>query len=264
MHAPTRQRRRQLLGLLRQDTVLSVRHLSEQLGVSDLTIRRDLDALQAKGLVERLHGGAHLLQSAAREMDKHEISFYIRQGIASEEKRAISRAACRFLEQDQVVFLDASTTALCLVQILPEDLSLTIVTHSAYLPIELAGRTNLQVISTGGMFHPTSLCYLGSDAENRLRQFHAHRAFLGVKGLTPTEGCTDANRLEVQLKTQMVQQAREVIILADHNKLGNIGLSSFATLGEVSILITDEKADSKLIEAIRGLGVEVILAPPAS
>ena len=169
MQAPIRNRRTQLLELLRQGGVLSVHHLSEQLGVSGLTIRRDLDALQAEGVVERFHGGVRLLHSAVREMDKREVSFYLRKGTAVEEKRAIARAALTFLEEDQVVFIDASTTCSYLVQAIPEDLRLIIVTYSAYLPIELAGQSNLQVISTGGIFHPTSLCYLGPEAENRLR-----------------------------------------------------------------------------------------------
>ena len=206
MQAPIRNRRTQLLGLLRQGSILSVHHLSEQLGVSELTIRRDLDALQSEGIVERLHGGVRLLHSAVREMDKREVSFYLRQGTDVEEKRAIARAALIFLEKDQVVFIDASTTCLYLVQAIPEDLPLTIVTYSAYLPIELAGQSKLQVISTGGIFHPTSLCYLGPEAENRLRQLNTHRAFMGVKGVTVAEGCTDANLLDMQLKGVVIQR----------------------------------------------------------
>mgnify|MGYP000958324550 CR=1 FL=1 len=228
MRTPTRNRQAQVLGLLRHGEVISVKSLSEQLGVSELTIRRDLDVLQSDGLVERLHGSVRMLQSTIREMDKREVSFYLRLDSHVEEKQAVAQAALRFIRNDEILFMDASTTCLYLVQAIPQDITLTIVTYSAYLPIELAGRTNLQVICTGGTFHPTSLCYLGPEAENRLRLLNSHRAFMGVKGITAAEGCTDANLMDVQLKSLVAQQTRELIILADHTKLGNIGLSSFA------------------------------------
>ena len=87
------------------------------------------------------------------------------------------------------------------------------------------------------------------------------RAFLGVKGFSLEEGCTDANLLEVQLKGLMVQRANELFVLADHSKLGNIALSAFAALKQVHTLITDEGADLRLVESLRGQGMRVILAP---
>jgi DeoR/GlpR family transcriptional regulator of sugar metabolism len=261
VQALTRHRRSQVLELLERDSVLSIRRLSEELAVSPLTIRRDLDALQQEGIVERLHGGVRLLKPAVRGVDKREISFYLRRGVAVNEKRAIARAALAFLEPDEVIFLDASTTALYLIQLIPEDLALTIVTHSAVLPIELVGRPNLQVICTGGVLHSPSLCYLGAEAESRVRQLSAHRALFGLKGLTLSEGCTDANLLEIQLKSLMAQRAQELIILADHTKLGNIALSCFASLDQVNTLITDEGADLTIVHAILERGVQVVLAP---
>ncbi len=261
MQAQTRERHNQLLEFLRNDTILSIHDLSKRLDVSPMTIRRDLDALQKQGVVERLHGGVRLPQSAAREMDKHEVSFYIRRDVAVQEKQAIARAACHLLQKEQVVILDASTTCLYFAQAMPDDVPLTILTYSAYLPIELAGRPNLQTICIGGILHPTSLCYLGTESENSLQQFFARRAFLGVKGITLREGCTDAHLPEVKLKSLLVRRVQELIILADHTKLGNIALSPFASLSQVHTLITDEKADKETVEAIRDHGVEVIVAP---
>jgi DeoR/GlpR family transcriptional regulator of sugar metabolism len=261
VQAPTRHRRSQLLELLEQEQVLSIQRLSRQLDVSPLTIRRDLDVLQQEGIVERLHGGVRMLRPAVRSVDKSEVSFYVRRGVAVAEKQAIARVALSYLKPDEVIFLDASTTALYLIQLIPQDLSLTIVTHSVFLPIELAGHPNLQVISTGGVLHSRSLCYLGAEAENSVRQLSAHRALFGLKGLTLTEGCTDANLLEIRLKGLMAQRAQELIILADHTKLGNIALSPFAGLDQVHALITDEAADPAMVCAIRDRGVQVVLAP---
>jgi DeoR/GlpR family transcriptional regulator of sugar metabolism len=240
--------------------VLSVHNLSEQLNVSELTIRRDIDALQAQGMVEHLHGGVQLLQASAREVDKRELSFYLRREVAADEKRAIAQAALRFISKDLVLFIDESTTCLYLAQAIP-DIPLILVTHSAFLPVELAGRTNLQVISTGGIFHPTSLCFVGPAAEHVLQEFNIDRAFMGIKGITVAEGCTDANVLDIHLKAIVAQRTRELIILADHSKLGNIGLTAFATINQVRALVTDEKSDPELVQSYRDAGVEVVIAP---
>lgn len=257
-------RREQLLKILHQDAVVSIRELSQSLEVSQPTIRRDLNVLQEEGLVERIHGGARIRQPVAREMDKGELPFYVRHETAIAEKKAIARAALQFVEADHVIMLDASTTGLYLAKALPDDLSITVITHSAYLPIELANKPKIQTISTGGILHQGSLCYLGLESENTIRQFHAHRAFFGTKGLTIQEGCTDARLPEVHLKTVMVQKVHELIILADHRKLGNVALASFAPISRISVLVTDEKADSERVQAIRAQGVEVVLAPLAT
>jgi len=260
MGEPTRQRRERLLQQLRQDTVVTTRSLSDHLGVSEPTIRRDLEELEKDGLVERIHGGARLLKPAAWRMDKRELPFYMRREVAKNEKQAIARAALQLLEPDQVIMLDASTTCLYFAQVIPDDMSLTIITHSACLPIELAGRSGLQVICTGGILQPMSLFYLGPDSDRTLRRLRAHRAFFSVKGLTLREGCTDATLAEVQLKSLMVEQVHELIILADHTKLGNIALASFAPLSRVHTLVTDDQANPEMVQAIREAGVQVIIA----
>lgn len=261
MTEAVRRRREELLELLRHQAVVSTRQLSDLLGVSQSTLRRDLDALEGEGLVERIHGSARLLQPFGQSMDKRELWFYHRREIAVAEKRAIARAALNLLEPDDVIMIDASTTGLFLAQAIPDGLSLTIITHSAYLPVELANKPDLQVICTGGILQPRSMCYVGLEADSTLQNLHAHRAFFGVKGLTVRAGCTDVSPMEVRVKAAMLRDVHELVILADHHKLGNIALASFASLSRVKTLITDELADPSMIEAIRDSGVQVITAP---
>lgn len=250
-------RREKLLHLLQADTFASVESLSERLSVSPLTVRRDLDVLQEMGQVERMHGGARMVAAA---MDKSEISFLTRQEIQIVEKRAIARRAAQLLQRDDVIVVDASTSGTCFVEAIPEDLSLTLITYSAYLPVQMAGRTNLEIISTGGILYRKSLCYLGDDAEQTLSRFHGRRAFLGVKGIALQAGCTDALLPEVHLKSLLVRHVDELVILADHTKLGNVGLSAFASLSQVSTLVTDEGADPLLVEGLRDQGINVFIA----
>jgi DeoR family fructose operon transcriptional repressor len=157
--------------------------------------------------------------------------------------------------------VDASTTGLAFAQAIPAALPLTLITYSAILPVEMAGHPGLEIISTGGVLHRKSLCYLGEDAERALSPFHTRQAFFGAKGVDLDGGCTDALLAEIRLKAALARQADELILLADHTKLGNIGLAAFAVLSQVHTLVTDATADPQIVHAIRERGVNVILAP---
>lgn len=260
MQDQVQQRHDQILHFLRTDQFVSIRRLSERLHVSPLTVRRDLDALQAEGLVERVHGGAHVLE---RIMDQSEVSFSLRRGAQVAEKQAIAQAAIQMLRRDEVILVDASTTGLCFAHHIPEGLPLTLITYSALLPVELAHHPGLEIISTGGVLHRKSLCYLGEAAERALDPFHANLAFMGVKGVALDAGCTDAHLAEIQLKTKLLERASTLVLLADHTKLGNIGLASFAPLSRIHTLVTDAGADPLFLETVRAQGVKVIVAPMA-
>lgn len=260
MPTQVNQRRERLLKLLQADGFVSVERMSERLRVSPLTVRRDLDALQADGLAERVHGGARYLP-AARAMDQSEISFYTRQGAQVIEKQAIARAAVQLLKADEILVVDASTSGRYFARTVPTSLPLTIITYSACLPVELVEHPSLQVISTGGVLHRRSLCYLGEEVGRTLATYHPRRAFFGAKGVALESGCTDALLPEIQLKAALAQQVEELVILADHTKLGNIGLAGFARIDQVHTLITDAEADPAIVQAIREHGVNVVLAP---
>ncbi len=256
------ERQEEILQFVEKNQRATVAEIAEHFSVSVATVRRDLEALQNEGLIERIHGGARRLKRPmGRAMIKDELPFYARQKIAVAEKRAIARAAQQFVEPEHVIMLDSSTTGLYFAQAISPGLPLTIITHSAYLPVQLADRTNIQIISTGGILQPKSLTYLGLEAENMIRHFHVHRAFFGAQGVAIYEGCTDSSIQEVQLKKMMAEKAHELIVLADHTKLGNISLSSYAPLNRINILITDAGADPEMVAAFRAEGIEVILAP---
>lgn len=256
------ERQEEILKFVERKERAMVAEIAEHFSVSVATVRRDLEALQNGGLIERIHGGARRLKRPTmREMIKGELPFYARQKSAVAEKEAIARTAQQFLEPEHVIMLDSSTTALFFAQAISNNLPLTIITHSAYLPVQLAGRPNIQVISTGGILQPKSLTYLGLEAENMIRQFHVHQAFFGAQGVAIHEGCTDSSVQEVQLKKMMAEKAHELIVLADHSKLGNISLSSYALLDQISVLVTDDRADPEIVAAFQAQGIDVILAP---
>jgi len=261
MSKSVKRRRQELLEYLGNQHAMTIRQMSEELGVSQSTLRRDLDAMEEEGLVERIHGSARLVQFGNRPMDMRELWFFNRQDVAVAEKQAIARAAIELVAPDDVIVMDSSTTGLHFAKNLPTDFSLTVITHSAYLPVELSTRSDLQVISTGGLLQPKSMCYVGLEAETAFHNLHAHRAFFGAKGLSLREGCTDVSPLEVRLKSVMLKKVQELVILADHTKLGNIALASFAPVSRISTLITDEGADPDFVDALRRQRVNVIVAP---
>lgn len=256
------ERQEEILKFVEEKQRAMVAEIAEHFSVSVATVRRDLETLQNEGLIERIHGGARRLKRPiVRAMIKDELPFYARQKTAVAEKQAIARVAQQFVEPECVIMLDSSTTGLYFAQAISPQLPLTVITHSAYLPVQLADRTNIQIISTGGILQPKSLTYLGLEAESMIRHFHVHRAFFGAQGVAIYEGCTDSSVQEVQLKKMMAEKAHELIVLADHTKLGNISLSSFAPLNRINILITDAGADPEMVAAFQSEGIEVILAP---
>lgn len=255
-----RTRQENLVDILQDKKFLSIHELSQELDVSTLTIRRDLTSLETAGLVERVHGGARYKGEDQLRRDKNELSYFTRIDQQVFEKKAIAKAAISIIENDQVIFLDSSSTSLFFAKSIPNEMQLTIITYSAYLPVALADRPNLQVISTGGMFNPRSMCFFGVDAENALSKLHAHKAIFGAKGVTIEEGYTDAHMLEIQFKDRISKQIDHLIVLADYTKIGNVGLGSFADINRADVLITDDKADLKFLEKIKERGTTVIIA----
>ncbi len=249
------ERQRKILELLEERPALTVNELHEMMGVSRETIRLDLRLLEKEGLIIRSHGGA--VRMDGQEADR---GFTQREREYPEQKRAIARAALAYIKPGDLIMMDASTTVLALARLLPRNFRLTVVTNSIAVPVVLAERDDLTVIATGGILRPRSRCYYGPHAEEIFATLHAHKAFVSCQGIDAIHGVTESNPLDSQVKLRMVEATSELIVLADRRKLGNVSLMSFAPLGKVSRLITDEGVNPGQVEALREAGLVVELA----
>ncbi|WP_317201833.1 DeoR/GlpR family DNA-binding transcription regulator [Janthinobacterium sp.] len=249
----TRQRKQHLLELLKRDGRIVAKTLSEQLSLSEDTIRRDLRELAREGLLQRVHGGALPASPALAP-------FAARERIASDAKPAIGRAAAAMIAPGQVVFVDGGTTAVQLVRHLPAGLRATIVTHSPSIAVELVGHAHIEVIMLGGRLFKHSIVGVGAATLEAIGQIRADLYFMGVSSLHPEAGISTGDFEEAGVKRALSNAALKTIVLASPEKLATASPYRIAPLSQVDCIIVNAGTDEALIAPFRALGIAVALA----
>ncbi|TDC76075.1 DeoR/GlpR transcriptional regulator [Micromonospora sp. KC606] len=232
------QRQSAILELIRQRGGVRVSHLVSRFGVSDMTIRRDLEVLADRGLVDKVHGGATLAGPGSAE----EPGFAAKSIRQQAEKRAIvERAAC-LAEPGMAIALSAGTTTAALATRLADVRGLTIVTNSIPVADALyqSPRPDQTVVLTGGIRTPSD-ALTGPVAEAAIGSLNVDVLFLGVHGMSPRTGFTTPNLLEAAVNRRLISAARRLVVLADHTKWETIGIATIAPLEEADVLITDAR-----------------------
>jgi DeoR/GlpR family transcriptional regulator of sugar metabolism len=249
----TDERRAVILDRLRSQGRVLATDLSAELDVSSDTIRRDLRDMDGLGLLRRVHGGA-----LPRHGDAS--SFATRSRRAPEAKASIARRAAACVTDGQVVVLDGGTTTLELARALRDDLRASVITTSPPIALALADHPGLEVTVIGGTLRPDSLVTVGAAAVEALRLIRADVVFVGVCGLHPEIGVTTLDIEERHVKAAMIDGAAEVVVLADHDKLGTAMPVVVAPMRAVTQLVTDADVDERALAPYRALGIEVLRA----
>jgi DeoR/GlpR family transcriptional regulator of sugar metabolism len=252
-----RERRQQtILEEMEKRGSVSVAALAGLLGVSDMTVRRDLEELSARSLLRKVHGGAVPVPKTAAEPH-----FVQKQRLNRAEKRAIARAALDFINSGDTVAFSAGTTTWQIAEALKRDRgSLTFITNSTNIALTLQENGWEQIVLSGGMFRTPSDALVGPFADRTLRTLNSDVLFLGVHGLHPDAGLTTPNVAEAETDGHLVNAAQKVVVVADHSKLGVVALAKIAPLSRVDVLVTDDGADKELLREIELSGVRVIVA----
>ncbi|GGR53775.1 DeoR/GlpR family transcriptional regulator of sugar metabolism [Nocardioides luteus] len=227
------ERQGKILEAVQRHGAARVADLATLLDVSDMTIRRDLDALAAAGRIDKVHGGA----TVKRRPSTDEPGFEANGGRRVEEKRAIAERALELITPGSAIGLSAGTTTWTLARALPASLDLTVVTNSMHIAEELGKRTT-NVILTGGVRTPSD-ALVGPIAVASLQSLHLDLVFLGVHGMDVQAGFTTPNLLEAETNRAFVSAGRRLVVLADHTKWSTVGLSSIAPLHEADVIVTD-------------------------
>lgn len=228
--------------------------LATEFDVSDETIRKDLAALEALGRLVRTHGGA-----SRPEPDRFDLPLPERTAINEREKDIIAAVAADLVSPRETIFMDASSTVLRLADQLPH-IPLTVVTNAHHIVVGLAGRSELTLVCTGGMYENSSRSYTGAMAEDASKRFVIRSAFLGVDAIDPQRGAMDVNHGHGVLKERLLERVDRVIVLADSSKLGARSAYRFADVKDIDILVTDAGADPEMVAAFEAQGVKVIVA----
>jgi DeoR/GlpR family transcriptional regulator of sugar metabolism len=231
-----RQRQTLILARVREDGGVRVADLARELGVSDMTVRRDLEILDNRGLIEKVHGGATALPGSAL----FEPGFAAKSSLQETEKEAIADAAFGLVVPGTAIGISAGTTTYALAQRLVDVAGLTVVTNSVPVAdvLHRAGRADQTIILTGGVRTPSD-ALVGPFAVAALRTIHLDQVFLGVHGMDPRSGFTTPNVLEADTDRALAAAGRRLVVVADSSKWGVIGISTIARLDEADTLVTD-------------------------
>lgn len=247
------ERRQQIVAVARREGRVTVADLAQGLAVTTETIRRDLGQLETAGYVRRVHGGAISIERESIEPEMLERSL-----ANVSEKNRIARRALDEVPESGAIFLDAGTTTGALADLITGGPGLTVVTHSLTIGLTLAGRQGTTVLMPGGELRGTTLATVGPWAEQHIAAISVDVAFLATNGVSLKRGLTTPNHVEAEIKRLIARSAPKVVLLADHTKYGREHFESFASLGDVDLLITDDGlADEDATDLqVHGLRVE--------
>lgn len=241
-----------IVNLVNERGSVRVAELSKICGVTEETIRRDLDRLEQQGRLRRSHGGAVSLRE-----EQLEIPYFEREVTNIEEKKKIAAAAITYVKEGDSIILDASSTAWYMASILP-NMRLTVLTNSIKVALELANKEKVEVLSTGGVLTARSLSYIGPLAERSLEHYHVSKAFISCKGINAEKGLSESNEWQARLKQKMISLSDQVFLLADYSKFKQQSFAWVASLSEVDQIITDSKTSDQALKLIDDLHVPYI------
>jgi DeoR family transcriptional regulator of aga operon len=247
------ERRQHMLNKIQLEGRVLVSELSEALGISRITIRKDLDFLESKGMVQRTHGGAlsvkggTLLDPSLQEKEQKQLK----------EKQRIAKAAASLVEEGLCILLDSGTTTTAIARELRRFSRLTVITNAVNIAAELT-MTDFEVILTGGTLRKNSYSLVGPLAEDMLNEMHADILFLGVDGFDIKVGLTTPNLLESRVNRAMVSAATRVVVVCDSTKFRRHSLALIVPPTAIHTVITDDSLSDEDTEALKSVGIEVI------
>jgi DeoR/GlpR family transcriptional regulator of sugar metabolism len=233
---------------------MSYSELAKRLHVSEITIRRDLNALQSEGLVEKVVGGGKVARSA------EEPTFLSKRALYQVEKQNIAKLALTLVEPGMTVGLSAGTTTWTLAKAIRGFSDLTFVTNSTNIALELKSNGYSDIFLTGGQFRTPSDALVGPIAEAAVRKLHTDILFLGVHGIDLTYGFSTPNLLEASVNRAFMERTERVVLVFDHSKWGIRALAHIADIDEVDIIVTDDGGPGFNLDAVQEKGVRLLVA----
>lgn len=239
---------------LQQTGSVQVTALAEELGVSEVTVRRYLAQMEADGLLVRFYGGAILPQAMVPD-----ISFREKVTAHLEEKRRMAAAAAALVRDGDTVALGAGTSVAEIATALAARRNLTVVTNALNVAWEFTHRPEIRLVVTGGVLRESSYAMVGHVAERALKDLFVDIAFAGANGVSPVRGFTTPNPEEAQIHRVLLGRSSRSVMVVDHSKWGRVGFAQIVSASDVQTVISDTAAPAEMVERFRSNGVEVIL-----
>jgi len=253
MYAP--ERHQQILETARAHGRVEVSELARDLAVTPETVRRDLTALERRGVIRRVHGGAIPVERLGIEQGVAD-----RETHAASQKERIARAAVDELPADGgSIILDAGTTTVRMAQLLPTDREFTVVTHSIPVASVLVGRPNVTLHLLGGIVRGRTLAAVGEWTKTQISEVFADVAFMGTNGISVERGLTTPDLAEASVKRALIEASRRTVVLSDHSKFGREDFARVVPLSAIDTVITDLGLDVELAEDIENAGPRMVI-----
>jgi DeoR family transcriptional regulator of aga operon len=249
------ERQNQILQFVQRSQRISITEVCENFSVSEATARRDLEMLASEGKIQRVHGGAIALPQAPPESP-----ILQRQDEQSDEKIRIGQAAAALVCDGETVFLGSGTTVLEAARALRGRRSLTVLTNSLPVVNVLAGAEGITVICLGGVLRDTELSFIGHITEQALAEVRADKVFIGTRAISLEHGLTHEYLPETMTDRAILKAGQEIVVLADHTKLGRAATVLLAPLESIHTLVTDQASSHEFTDAIQARGVRVIFS----
>ncbi|WP_088102808.1 DeoR/GlpR family DNA-binding transcription regulator [Halalkalibacter urbisdiaboli] len=237
-----------ILEQLDKHKIIKVSELSKELGVTEKTIRIDLETLEQKGLLKRIHGGAVLQEEERRIFPVDE-----RQSKHNDVKQAIAIEAIKLIEPGETILMDGGSTTLAVARLLG-DFPVTVITNDIKIANELLNKEKVQLMVLGGTRIGTSSSLFGPESSDLLKRIRVNRLFFGATGISLEHGLTVLNSLHVDWKQQIIRCADCVTLLADSTKFEKVGLIRFASIEDVDEIITDSKLEVDVRNKLTKMG----------
>jgi DeoR/GlpR family transcriptional regulator of sugar metabolism len=248
------ERRDSILRLITERKEILLKDLTKEYPhCSEMTLRRDLNALQDQQLIKRTHGGARVLLKSEISR-RYAYSQRLTENV--EAKKAIAKCALQFLKENCALYIDAGTTALEFVGLIP-DIQIHTITNSPIIGLELIKSGNTSVILLGGSLGSSSLSLTGPISSRVLENLNIDIAFMGTNGFSIEKGFTNPHYGECELKSKVIERAGKTIVLMDHSKINKNSPFTFAGVRDVDHIVTDKAMNPGLMKKLHKLGVEV-------
>jgi DeoR family fructose operon transcriptional repressor len=252
LYAP--ERHQQILDTARTHGRVEVAGLARDLSVTPETVRRDLTALERRGALRRVHGGAIPVERLGFEQGVAD-----REGQAPGEKERIARAALDELPDGGSIIIDAGTTTARFAELIPADRELTVVTHSIPVAALLLNRPNISLHVLGGVVRGRTLAAVGEWTRAQVGELFVDVAFVGTNGVSLERGLTTPDIAEARVKKAIIESSRRIVVLADHSKFGREDFARVAPLSVIDTIITDSGLDAELAEDLESAGPRVVI-----
>lgn len=251
------QRKRKILDLIETNSQVQITQLVELFDVSDMTIRRDLQDLDQRGLLKRIHGGAVSLR---RQKKSIEPPIMERSEDQKSEKRQIAKKVVSLIQDGEKIFLGSGTTTLAVAEELKNHQNLTVITNAVTIINTLIPAAQITIIGLGGFLRRSEMSMIGHFTEAALANLQVDKVIIGIRGIDLEHGLTSDDLQELITDQAILKIGKEVIVAADHTKFGYVAAIRTAPITTATCFVTDDKVPDAMVDAIQKLGIRVIRA----